>query len=373
MKLVGLIGWRGMVGSVLLQRMIEENDFDHIQPIFFSTTIHGKETPKFIKKYTKYKIQDAFSIDFLKSLDIIITCQGTKYTKEIYPKLRLNGWKGYWIDSSSLLRMEKNSIIVLDPINKKSIIKGIENGIKTFIGGNCTVSLMLMALGGLFINNLVEWISVSTYQAASGAGSNHMKELLLQMGVLHTNISKYLKDPSYSVLEIEKKFTKISKSINFPKKNFTVPLLGSVIPWIDSQLKNGKSKEEWKGEVETNKILNRKHIIPVDGTCVRIATLRCHSQSFTIKLKKDISILDIQEILKNQNKWVRIIPNEKKSTTYKLNPFEVTGTLSIPIGRLRKLSIGKKYLSAFSVGDQLLWGAAEPIRRILKILIEKNF
>lgn len=370
MKSVGLIGWRGLVGSVLIQRMIEEKNFDKINALFFSTSKHGKELPCYIKKYSD-KIYDAFDIKKLKLLDIIVTCQGSNYTKKIYPILRNLGWKGYWIDASSILRMEKDTIIVLDPINSQLIQKGLKNKIKTFVGGNCTVSLMLLALGGLFVNDLIEWLFVSTYQAASGAGSKHMKELLLQMGIIYKNIEKDIKNKSSLILELEKKVTEISRSKKMNVNNFCVPLAGNLIPWIDKKLSNEQSKEEWKGEVETNKILNnfnQKKVI-VDGLCVRIGALRCHSQSFNIKLKKNISINEIHQLLSTHNEWVKIIPNEQKESITHLTPVAVTGTLNIPIGRIRKLNIGKNYISAFTVGDQLLWGAAEPIRRMLSFLI----
>lgn len=370
MKSIGIIGWRGMVGSVLIERMKEENDFHHIKPIFFSTSQYNKLVPNYLKNFTTEKIQNALSIDILQSLDIIVTCQGGNYTNIIYPKLKKIGWKGYWIDASSVLRMKNDTIIVLDPINYHIIEKGINQGIKTFVGGNCTVSLMLMALGGLFINDIIEWVSVSTYQAASGAGARHIKELLLQMGILYNHISKDLLNNKSTILSIEKKITQLSRSKTLPTNNFDVPLAGSLIPWIDIQLKNGQSKEEWKGQAETNKILNTQSIIPIDGICIRISSLRCHSQTFTIKLKKDISIYRIEKLIQSHNKWVKLIPNDKELTISQLTPTAVTGTLNIPIGRIRKMNLGKKYISAFTVGDQLLWGAVEPIRRILNILIK---
>lgn len=365
MKSVGFVGWRGMVGSVLMQRMIEEKDFEEIKSIFFSTSQHGKKIPKYLKQ--NGLIENAFNIDLLKELDIIITCQGSQYTDKIHKKLRKIGWNGYWIDSASFLRMKNDAIIILDPINKKYIENGIDKGIKDFIGGNCTVSLMLMSLGGLFINKLIEWISVSTYQAASGAGSSYMRELLLQMGSLYDYIKKEIRIST--ILDIEKKVTECSKSNEFPKKNFIVPLAGSLIPWIDTKLKNGQSKEEWKGQAETNKILNNKNPVLIDGLCVRIGSLRCHSQSFTIKLKKDISLSEIYNILQEQNTWVKVVPNNKDKSIHQLTPVAVTGTLTVPIGRIRKLNFGSKYISAFTVGDQLLWGAAEPLRRMLKLLV----
>ncbi|CAL4043677.1 aspartate-semialdehyde dehydrogenase [Buchnera aphidicola] len=367
-KKVGFIGWRGMVGSVLFNRMCIEHDFDSIIPIFFSTSQIGQMGPK-IEGIVSSKLENAYSIEVLKSLDIIITCQGGEYTNTVFDQLRKTGWNGYWIDAASTLRMEKDSIIVLDPVNKNIIEKGINCGIKNFIGGNCTVSLMLMSLGGLFAANLIEWISVSTYQAASGSGAKHMMELLHQMGVLYQSVSQDLNNINASPLYIEEKVTKIARSYKFPKKNFSVPLAGSVIPWIDKWMESGQSKEEWKGQAETNKILGLENKILIDGICVRVGSLRCHSQSFTIKLKKDISVLAIEQILSNHNKWVCVIPNNQYQTVHSLTPTAVTGKLITPVGRLRKLSMGKKYLSAFTVGDQLLWGAAEPLRRILKLLI----
>ncbi|QCI25642.1 aspartate-semialdehyde dehydrogenase [Buchnera aphidicola (Sitobion avenae)] len=368
MKLVGLVGWRGMVGSVLLKRMQEENDFLKIKPVFFSTSQSGQYV-SILNDISHNVLEDAYNFDMLKDMDIIITCQGGVYTEKVYPKLRKNGWKGYWIDAASNLRMNSDSIIVLDPVNYDSIEHSIYKGIKTFVGGNCTVSLMLMSLGGLFEKELIEWINISTYQAASGAGARHMIELLNQMGTLYNAVSKDLFNDSLSVLNIEHKVTEISRSINFPVKNFSVPLAGSLIPWIDSEMSNGQSREEWKGQAETNKILGANNHVLIDGICVRIGALRCHSQSFFIKLKKDLSLERIEEIIINHNHWVDVIPNNTRDTLLKLTPSAVTNTLKIPIGRLRKLNIGKKYLSAFTVGDQLLWGAAEPLRRMLNILI----
>jgi len=368
MKCVGLIGWRGMVGSVLLKRMEEENDFLNIRPIFFSTSQCGQDIP-IIKHVLPDTLKDAYDIDLLKQMDIIITCQGSLYTQEIYPRLKQYSWKGYWIDAASLLRMENDSTIILDPVNYGVIKNSISNGIKTFIGGNCTVSLMLMSLGGLFQRELIEWISFSTYQAASGAGARHMIELLEQMGMLYNSISQDLSNPSLSILDIERKVTQISRSDEFPIKNFSIPLAGSLIPWIDVEMNNGQTREEWKGQSETNKILGFKNKFLIDGTCVRIGSLRCHSQSFIIKLKKDLSLENIEDIIANHNDWVNIIPNTVEDTLSELTPSAVTGTLKIPIGRLKKLNMGTKYISAFTVGDQLLWGAAEPLRRMLNILI----
>lgn len=366
MKNVGFIGWRGMVGSVLMQRMIEERDFDRINAIFFSTSQAGQTAPNFTGKTSL--LQDANDIEALKALDIIVTCQGGDYTTNIYPKLRNAGWQGYWIDAASTLRMKDDAIIILDPINRANIDSALNNGIKTFVGGNCTVSLMLMSLGGLFAANLIDWVSVSTYQAASGGGARHMRELLTQMGMLHADVAKELANPHSSILDIEQKVTAKMRDGSLPTDNFGVPLAGSLIPWIDKQLDNGQSREEWKGQAETNKILGTSSIIPIDGLCVRIGALRCHSQAFTIKLKKDIAIPDIEQLLASHNQWVKVIPNDRELSMKELTPAAVTGTLATPVGRLRKLNMGKDFLSAFNVGDQLLWGAAEPLRRMLNIL-----
>ncbi|MES4614925.1 MAG: aspartate-semialdehyde dehydrogenase [Ewingella sp.] len=367
MKNVGFIGWRGMVGSVLMQRMIEERDFDAIRPVFFSTSQHGQAAPSFTGQ--QGTLQDAYDLDALSALDIIITCQGGDYTNEIYPKLRQIGWNGYWIDAASSLRMNDDAIIILDPVNSAVIHQGIDKGIKTFAGGNCTVSLMLMSLGGLFANDLIEWASVATYQAASGGGARHMRELLTQMGMLHNNVAKELQDPASAILDIERKVTALTRSGTLPTDNFGVPLAGGLIPWIDKQLDNGQTKEEWKGQAETNKILGTSSVIPVDGLCVRIGALRCHSQAFTLKLKKDVSIPEIEQMLATHNDWVRVIPNDREMSMRELTPAAVTGTMNTPVGRLRKLNMGPQYLSAFTVGDQLLWGAAEPLRRMLRILL----
>ncbi|OOF69873.1 aspartate-semialdehyde dehydrogenase [Rodentibacter caecimuris] len=370
MKNIGFIGWRGMVGSVLMDRMVQENDFEQITPIFFTTSQIGQKAPLFGGKDAG-ELKDAFDINELKKLDIIVTCQGGDYTLEVYPKLKAEGWDGYWVDAASALRMEKDSIIVLDPVNQNVISDGLKNGVKTFVGGNCTVSLMLMAIGGLFEHDLVEWVSVATYQAASGAGAKNMRELLIQMGKLEQSVSSQLADPASSILEIERKVTTEMRSGSFPIENFGAALGGSLIPWIDKLLpETGQTKEEWKGYAETNKILGLSdNPIPVDGLCVRIGALRCHSQAFTIKLKKDLSLEEIEQIIASHNEWVKVVPNDKESTLHELTPAKVTGTLSVPVGRLRKLAMGPEYLSAFTVGDQLLWGAAEPVRRILKQLV----
>ncbi|MBA0168749.1 MULTISPECIES: aspartate-semialdehyde dehydrogenase [Pectobacterium] len=367
MKNVGFIGWRGMVGSVLMQRMVEERDFDVIHPVFFSTSQHGEPAPALGGH--QGVLQDAYNIEALRALDIIITCQGGDYTNEVYPKLRESGWQGYWIDAASSLRMKDDAIIILDPVNHGVIQQGLDKGIKTFAGGNCTVSLMLMSLGGLFANNLVEWVSAATYQAASGGGARHMRELLTQMGALHGEVAKELQDPASAILDIERKVTALTRSGSLPTDNFGVPLAGSLIPWIDKQLDNGQSREEWKGQAETNKILGTSSVIPVDGLCVRVGALRCHSQAFTIKLKKDVALPEIEQLLATHNDWVKVVPNDRDITMRELTPAAVTGTLSTPVGRLRKLNMGPEYLSAFTVGDQLLWGAAEPLRRMLRILL----
>ncbi|CAL4324512.1 aspartate-semialdehyde dehydrogenase [Buchnera aphidicola] len=367
-KSVGFIGWRGMVGSVLMKRMQEEKDFINIHPYFFSTSQIGQTGPT-INDITYKNLHNAYDIDCLKEMDIIITCQGGDYTKNIYFQLRHSGWKGYWIDASSNLRTDNDTVIALDPVNYTIIQNAINDGIKTFVGGNCTVSLMLMSLGGLFQSKLIEWISVSTYQSASGAGALYIKELLQQMGMLHHIVSDELYNNSSSILDILQKVTNAYDHIDFPLDNFSIPLAGSLIPWIDKKMNNGQSREEWKGQFETNKIIQSSSPIIIDGICVRISSFRCHSQSFTIKLKQDISLCDIESIIRRHNNWVKIIPNDKKDTLLQLTPAAVTGTLSIPIGRIRKLNIGNKYLSAFTVGDQLLWGAAEPLRRMLNLLI----
>ncbi|ELY3760492.1 aspartate-semialdehyde dehydrogenase [Cronobacter universalis] len=367
MKNVGFIGWRGMVGSVLMQRMVEERDFDAIRPVFFSTSQLGQPAPAFGAQGGG-TLQDAYNLEALKALDIIVTCQGGDYTNEIYPKLRESGWQGYWIDAASSLRMKDDAIIILDPVNQHVIADGLNKGVKTFVGGNCTVSLMLMSLGGLFAENLVEWASVATYQAASGGGARHMRELLTQMGLLQQHVAAELADPASAILDIERKVTQLTRSGELPVDNFGVPLAGGLIPWIDKQLDNGQSREEWKGQAETNKILGTASTIPVDGLCVRIGALRCHSQAFTLKLKKDVSLTTIESLLAGHNDWVKVVPNDRDITVRELTPAAVTGTLSTPVGRLRKLNMGPEYLSAFTVGDQLLWGAAEPLRRMLRQL-----
>ncbi|MEA1063071.1 aspartate-semialdehyde dehydrogenase [Erwinia sp. HR93] len=368
MKNVGFIGWRGMVGSVLMQRMTQEHDFAAIRPIFFSTSQVGQPAPSFAGQPAENVLQNAYCLDSLKALDIIVTCQGGYYTNEIYPALRESGWQGYWIDAASTLRMREDATIVLDPVNQRVIDEALNRGGKTFVGGNCTVSLMLMSLGGLFANGLVEWASVATYQAASGGGARHMRELITQMGMLHDDVAEALANPASAILDIERRVTQLTRSGELPVDNFGVPLAGSLIPWIDKQLDNGQSREEWKGQAETNKILATSNTIPVDGLCVRVGALRCHSQAFTLKLKKEVSLPTIEAMLADHNEWVKVVPNEREITMRELTPAAVTGTLNAPVGRLRKLNMGPEYLSAFTVGDQLLWGAAEPLRRMLRQL-----
>ncbi|GJA55905.1 aspartate-semialdehyde dehydrogenase [Aeromonas caviae] len=370
MKKVGLVGWRGMVGSVLMSRMQEEKDFARIQPTFFTTSQAGEAAPNF--GVDAGILQDAFDIEALAAQDVIITAQGGDYTKDVYPRLKAAGWQGYWIDAASSLRMEKDAVIILDPVNGDVIERALDDGVKTFVGGNCTVSLMLLALGGLFKADLVEWVSVATYQAASGGGARHMRELVTQMGMLRDEVAVELADPASAILDIERKITEKTRSGTLPVDNFGVPLAGGLIPWIDTKLDNGQSREEWKGQAETNKILGLEDAaIPVDGLCVRIGALRCHSQAFTIKLKKDVPLAEIEALLAAHNDWVKVIPNDRDITARELTPAAVTGTLSIPVGRLRKLNMGPEYLAAFTVGDQLLWGAAEPLRRMLNILLDR--
>ncbi|PWQ98615.1 aspartate-semialdehyde dehydrogenase [Leucothrix pacifica] len=368
MRKVGFVGWRGMVGSVLMERMRAENDFNGFEPVFFTTSQAGKPGPD-IGTGTK-PLEDAMNIDKLAEMDIILSCQGGDYTTTVYEKLRAR-WDGYWIDAASSLRMAEDSIIVLDPVNRDVINAGLQNGIKNYIGGNCTVSLMMLALGGLFEKDLIEWVSSMTYQAASGAGAKNMRELLTQMGELETEVSELLADPYSAILDIDSKVTAKMNSDDLSKQNWGVPLAGSLIPWIDKAVDKGQTKEEWKGLVETNKILGNTddNSIPVDGQCVRIGSMRCHSQAFTIKLKQDLAIEEIESIIARHNEWVKVVPNDKESTLQDLTPMKTSGTLTIPVGRIRKMNIGPEYLTAFTVGDQLLWGAAEPVRRMLKITL----
>ena len=369
MKKVGLVGWRGMVGSVLLERMQQQSDFANIDTTFFTTSQAGQLGPDIAGDAKP--LLDASDISELAKMDIIVTCQGGDYTNAVYPKLRESGWDGYWIDAASALRMSEDSIIVLDPVNKDVIEQGLEQGVKTFVGGNCTVSLMLLALGGLFEQDLIEWVSPMTYQAASGAGARNMKELIAQMGAIHASVADKLDNPSSAILEIDKIVSETMASKDLPQDQFGVPLAGSLIPWIDVPMPSGQSKEEWKAQVEANKILgSSKQPVPIDGLCVRIGAMRCHSQAMTIKLREDISVEKIEEILASHNEWVKVIPNEREISATDLTPVKVTGTLSIPVGRIRKLAMGPKYISAFTVGDQLLWGAAEPLRRMLRIIVD---
>lgn len=368
MKRVGFVGWRGMVGSVLMDRMREEGDFEWIdEPVFFTTSQVGQAGPDIGKEIPPLK--DATDLAELKTMDVIVTCQGGGYTNQVYADLRQSGWKGYWIDAASALRMADHSVIVLDPVNRDVIDQALADGKRDFIGGNCTVSLMLMGLGGLFRNDLVEWMTAMTYQAASGAGARNMRELLNQMGHLRDSAATLLDDPSSAILDIDRVVTDDLRSADYPTDNFGVPLAGSLIPWIDVALENGQSKEEWKAVSETNKILGREDdIIPIDGTCVRIGAMRCHSQALTIKMKKNVPIDEVEQMLDEANQWVKVIPNDRDLTVKELSPSKVTGTLSIPVGRVRKMNLGDKYLNAFTVGDQLLWGAAEPLRRMLQVL-----
>lgn len=368
MKKVGFVGWRGMVGSVLMDRMMADNDFKNIEPVFFTTSQIGQKGPD-IGRETQ-PLKDAMDIRTLCQMDVIVTCQGSDYTKKVYPELRKSGWKGYWVDAASALRMEKDSIIVLDPVNRAVIDKGLADGVKDYIGGNCTVSLMLMGLGGLFSADLVEWMTSMTYQAASGAGANNMRELIKQMGAIYGASKMILDNPAASIAELDRTVTATQRGNDFPTQFFGAPLAGSLIPWIDVALESGQSKEEWKGYAETNKILMKKDPIPVDGTCVRIGTMRCHSQAITLKLKRDVPLQDILDMIKSANEWVSVVPNTKEDSVKYLSPAAVTGTLTVPVGRIRKMTMGPEFLNVFTVGDQLLWGAAEPIKRILRIILE---
>jgi aspartate-semialdehyde dehydrogenase len=371
MNRVGFIGWRGMVGSVLMQRMREENDFAKIaEPVFFTTSQVGQAGPDIGKETPP--LMDANDIESLKSMDAIVTCQGGDYTKQVFDDLRASGWQGYWIDAASALRMKAHAVIVLDPVNRDVIDAALDAGKKDFIGGNCTVSLMMLALGGLLQNDQIEWISAMTYQAASGAGARNMRELISQMGSIEKSVHDLLLDPSSAILDIDRQVAEHIRSAEYPTDQFGVPLAGSLIPWIDVQLENGQSKEEWKGGVETNKILGRSdNLIPIDGLCVRIGAMRCHSQALTIKLKQNLPMDEIHDMLAKANDWVKVLPNDRDISMQQLSPAVVTGSLDIPVGRLRKMAMGENYLSAFTVGDQLLWGAAEPLRRMLNILLNR--
>ena len=375
MKLVGLVGWRGMVGSVLMQRMQDENDFADIEPVFFTTSNPGGAAPSMAKNETTLK--SASDIAALAKCDIVISCQGGDYTSEIYPQLRAAGWSGYWIDAASTLRMNDDAVIVLDPVNLNVIKDAMARGVKDFVGGNCTVSCMLMGLGGLFEQGLVEWMTSMTYQAASGGGAQHMRELLTQFGTINAAVKPLLDNPASAILEIDRTVLATQHGYSSDEiKQFGAPLAGNLIPWIDKDLGNGQSKEEWKAGAETNKILGLgaafgSKAIPVDGLCVRIGAMRCHSQALTIKLTKDVPLDEINDIIASHNEWVNVVPNTREASVRDLSPAAVTGSLSIPVGRLRKLEMGGDYLSAFTVGDQLLWGAAEPLRRMLRIVLEK--
>ena len=373
-NVVGLVGWRGMVGSVLMDRMQAERDFDLIEPIFFSTSNAGGDAPAMARN--ERKLKDAHDIEALKRCDIVLTCQGGDYTQAVYPKLRATGWNGHWIDAASALRMEKNAVIVLDPVNLPVIQNALAKGGRDWIGGNCTVSCMLMGVGALYKAGLVEWMSTQTYQAASGGGAQHMRELLAQFGTLNHEVRDLLADPTSAILEIDRKVIGKQRALDDAEKaNFGVPLGGSLIPWIDKDLGNGMSREEWKGMAETNKILGQGDgfdapAVPVDGYCVRIGAMRCHSQALTFKLKKDVPVAAIEAMIAADNDWVKVVPNNREATVRDLTPVAVTGTLNIPVGRIRKMAMGPEYLGAFTIGDQLLWGAAEPLRRMLRILLQ---
>ncbi len=365
---VGMIGWRGMVGSVLMQRMREEKDFDLIDTVFFTTSNAGGVAPA---EGRGVPLKDAHDIGELKAMDAIISCQGGDYTTEVFSRLRASGWNGYWIDAASTLRMEKDAVIILDPVNLDLIKKSLANGGKNFIGGNCTNSILLMGLSGLFHAGLVEWVSSMTYQAASGAGAQNMRELLGQMGVVHASVADLLNDSKSAILEIDRRVAEKLRSADMPTENFGAPLAGSLIPWIDKQLDNGQSKEEWKGQAEVNKILGTAKTIPVDGLCVRIGAMRCHSLALTIKLKADVPLSEIEALIKGGNPWVKFVPNQREQSVRELTPVAVTGKLGVAVGRVRKMELGPEYMSAFVCGDQLLWGAAEPLRRMLRILLDR--
>jgi aspartate-semialdehyde dehydrogenase len=381
MALVGLVGWRGMVGSVLMERMQAEGDFAFIEPVFFSTSSAGGALPAAISHLAKNetRLHDANDLESLKRCDIVVTCQGGEYTKAVHPALRAAGWKGYWIDAAKTLRMNDDAVIVLDPVNRPVIDAALARGVKDYIGGNCTVSCMLMGVGALFKADLVEWMTATTYQAASGGGAQHMRELLTQYGTLNAAVKPLLADPASAILEIDRQVAATQRGLSADEtKNFGVPLGGSLIPWIDVDRGDGTSLEEWKGGAETNKILGRgagfagTAAVPIDSTCVRVGAMRCHSQSLTIKLKRDVPLAEIEQMIAADNEWVRLVPNTREATVRQLTPVAVTGTMQIPVGRLRKLALGPSYLGAFTIGDQLLWGAAEPLRRMLRILLEQR-
>jgi aspartate-semialdehyde dehydrogenase len=373
-RLTGLVGWRGMVGSVLMQRMQAEGDFEHIEPLFFSTSNAGGRAPSMAKNETA--LRDAYDIDSLARCEIIVTAQGGEYTKDVYPRLRAAGWKGFWIDAAKTLRMNDDAVIVLDPVNLPVIRDALGKGVRNYIGGNCTVSCMLMGVGALFKADLVEWMTCTTYQAASGGGAQHMRELLVQYGTLNAEVRALLDDPASAILEIDRKVIERQRAMSREETaNFGVPLGGSLIPWIDADRGDGTSLEEWKGGAETNKILGRgpgfgSAATPIDSTCVRVGAMRCHSQSLAMKLKSDVPLADIERMIAADNEWVKLVPNTREATLRELTPVAVTGTMSIPVGRLRKLAMGPRYLGAFTIGDQLLWGAAEPLRRMLRLLVE---
>ena len=370
---VAIVGWRGMVGSVLMERMAAERDLELVEPVFFSTSQAGGAGPT-VGGRTSGPLQDASDIAALARCDVIVTCQGGDYTSDVHPRLRAAGWAGYWIDAASTLRMKDDAVIILDPVNRGVIDKALAAGIRDYVGGNCTVSLMMMALGGLFRANLIEWITSMTYQAASGAGAQNMRELVEQMGSVHGAAGALLRDPASAILDIDRVVSEHLRSPDLPQSNFGAALAGSLIPWIDKDMGNGLSREEWKGGTETNKILGRTEAtaIPVEGICVRVGAMRCHSQAMTIKLKRDLPLVEIERLIAGGNDWVRLVPNTREASIASLTPAAVSGRLEIPIGRLRKLSIGGDYITAFTVGDQLLWGAAEPIRRMLRILVERG-
>ena len=374
MKLVGMVGWRGMVGSVLMDRMQQEGDFALIEPLFFSTSNAGGAAPAQAKNETV--LQDAFDIEALRRCDIILTAQGGEYTKKVYPQLRAAGWNGHWIDAAKTLRMNDNAVIVLDPVNLPVIQQALRAGVRDYIGGNCTVSCMLMGVGALFKADLVEWMTCTTYQAASGGGAQHMRELLTQYGSLNAEVRSLLDDPASAILEIDRRVVEKQRALRADEiANFGVPLGGSLIPWIDIDRGDGTSLEEWKGGAETNKILGRgkgfaSAETPIDSICVRVGAMRCHSQALTLKLKRDVPLADIEHLIANDNPWVSLVPNTREATVRELTPVAVSGTMTIPVGRLRKLAIGPEYVGAFTIGDQLLWGAAEPLRRMLRILLE---
>ena len=364
---VGIVGWRGMVGSVLMERMRQEDDFQALEPIFFSTSQAGQPGPEIGKETPP--VADAFDEKLLRAQDVIVSCQGGSYTEKIYPRLRSAGWAGYWIDAASTLRMEPDSVIVLDPVNRQVIDQALESGGKEFIGGNCTVSLMLMALGGLFEADLIEWMTSMTYQASSGAGAANMRELVAQMQAIGSDAAELLADPATAILALDRRVTASLRDSRLPVDAWGVPLAASLIPWIDRPMENGQTKEEWKGYAETNKILGRGgRPIPIDGQCIRIGAMRCHSQAFTIKLRRDLPLDEIEARIAGHSDWVRLVPNQKEVSMNELTPAKVSGTLEVPVGRLRKMTIGPGFLTAFTVGDQLLWGAAEPLRRILNIV-----